>query len=85
LRVSIKHLHNEIVQAVVEQLLERPGKLTIFDFALMERNLIAMLDTQAFTEIDGEHDTAAARLRRKAEQGMVVARQFFFDFFAKTL
>ena len=79
LRIARKHLDDVIVQAVVQLLLEGPGKLWVIDLAGIERHHVNVKTFQPATDING--DAFAGRARFENKQRMFVAGQFAADFF----
>jgi len=83
LRISREHLDHEIVQAIVELLLQSPGKLRLLDFARTQqknigvhkrlRGKISNLDFDAFGR--------GPRLERK--QRMFVSAEFRANFLSQ--
>lgn len=79
LRITLKHFHDKVVQAVIQELLKYPWELRVLNFPLVEIDLVVMLEPQALAQVDRQQHARPSFFGREMEKRMLVPGEFPFN------
>ena len=81
LRRANKHLHEIVVQRIVELALEAPFELRVIEVAWMKIEIISVHRNGFIFELDDDFDTVVLGARGKIQERMIVEAQLRQDAF----